>query len=134
MRVLACGCIKASHAGMFLAFTKTMERKNILNEIIKGEEKFPSNPEDRDVLYFLAQSFRARLLHDLPKTKKKMDKDTQFLSHRSKALIKDLAQINLELAQMVVSEDEGQVLPEWFMVEIVRDLPRLVPNADDKKE
>ena len=27
---------------------------------------------------------------------------------------------------MVVAEEEGQSLPAWYMVEVVRDLPRLV--------
>lgn len=133
LRVIAFGCVKASHAGMFVAFTKTAERKNILNAIIKGEEKWPSRPDERDVLYFLAQSFRARLLHDLPKSKRKMDGGTQYLSHRAKMLIRELARVNLELAQMVVSSDDGKTLPEWFMVEIVRDLPRLVTAEHDRK-
>jgi hypothetical protein len=31
------------------------------------------------------------------------------------------------MAQMVVATpEEGEGLPEWFMVEVVRDLPRLV--------
>ena len=54
-----------------------------------------------------------------------MNKEAQYLTHRAKALIKQLSQINYELAQMVVSADEDEVLPDWFMVEIVRDLPRL---------
>jgi hypothetical protein len=29
---------------------------------------------------------------------------------------------------MVVSADEGKTLPEWFMIEIVRDMPRLVTD------
>ena len=132
LRILAYGCIKASHAGMFIAFTKTAGRKQILNAIIKGDEKWSSGAGERDVLFFLAQSFRARLLHDLPKNKKRMDKSTQYLVHRAKPLIKELAQINLELAQMVVSSDEGKVLPEWFMVEIVRDLPRLMADQNRK--
>ena len=65
---------------------------------------------------------------ELPEDKRKMDKNAQFLTHRAKALIKDLSHINLELAQMIVSSDDGKVLPEWFMVEIVRDLPRLIKN------
>jgi hypothetical protein len=117
---------------MFIAFTKTLQRRNLLNEIIKGEERFPADPKERDVLYFLTQSFRARLIHDLPKNKKKLSNETQFLAHRAKALIKDLAQINQEFAQMVVSDDEGEVLPEWFMVEVVRELQRLVPEMKDK--
>ncbi len=125
LRVLAYGCLSASHAGMFLAFTKTLGNKHLLAAILKGDESWPARPEDRDVLYFLAQSFRARLLHDLPREKQKLNKDAQALAHRGKALIKQLSQINYELAQMVVSAEEGQALPDWFMVEIVRDLPRL---------
>ena len=65
---------------------------------------------------------------ELPEDKQKLDRNTQFLTHRAKALIKDLSHINLELAQMIVSSDDGKVLPEWFMIEIVRDLPRLIKN------
>lgn len=128
LRVLTYGCVSAKHAGMFLAFTRTIETKDLLSRIIKGDERWPSKPEDRDILYFVAQSFRARLIHELPADKQRMNKDAQFLTHRAKALIKELSQINYELAQMVVSADEGQVLPDWFMVEIVRDLPRLAHN------
>ena len=126
LRVLAYGCITPSHAGMFLAFTKNVRNKYLLAAIIKGDEVWPSRPEDRDILYFVAQSFRARLLHDLPREKQKLNRDAQQLAHRAKMLIKQLSQINYELAQMVVSAEEGKTLPDWFMVEIVRDLPRLV--------
>lgn len=125
LRVLAYGCISAKHAGMFLAFIKQIGNRHLLSDILKGDAKWPSRPEDRDILYFTAQSFRARLVHDLPENKQGMNKDAQYLAHRAKALIKELAQINYEIAQMVVSADEGEVLPDWFMVEIVRDLPRL---------
>lgn len=132
LRLLVYGCISARHAGMFLAYTKQLGNKHLLNDIIKGDAKFPSKPEDRDVLYFLAQSFRAKLLHELPKNKRKMSKDAQYLAHRAKALMKELSSINYEIAQMVISAEEGDVLPDWFMVEIVRDLPRLV-RVEDKK-
>lgn len=128
LRVLTFGSVSANHAGLFLAFVKNLSNKNLLSQIIKGDARFPSDPKDRDVLYFVAQSFRAKLLMELPDDKQKMDKNAQFLTHRAKALIKDLSHINLELAQMIVSSDEGKVLPEWFMVEIVRDLPRLIKN------
>lgn len=132
LKILAYGCISASHAGMFLAYTKQLGNKNLLNDIIKGEARFPSKPEERDVLYFVAQSFRAKLLHELPRNKQKMNKEAQYLAHRAKALMKDLSLINYEIAQMVVSSDGGEILPDWFMVEIVRDLPRLVQNGDRK--
>lgn len=128
LRVLAYGSVSSSHAGMFLAFVKQLGNKDLLGRIIKGEARFPSAPEERDILYFVAQSFRAKLLLELPEDKQAMDRTTQQLVHRAKAMIKDLSHINLELAQMVVSSDGGNVLPEWFMVEIVRDLPRLIKN------
>ena len=129
LRVLTYGCVSARHAGMFIAFIKQIKNKDLLSDIIKGNAKFPSDPADRDVLYFIAQSFRARLLLELPRDKQDLDRTTQQLTHRAKAMIKDLSHINLEIAQMVVSSDEDKVLPEWFMVEIVRDLPRLVKNG-----
>ena len=128
LKTITFGCISASHAGMFLAYTKQLGNRHMLNDIIKGEAKWPAKPEERDILYFLAQSFRARLLHELPANKTNLGKDGQYLVHRAKTLIKELSTINQEIAQMVVSADEGQVLPEWFMLEIIRDLPRLVKN------
>lgn len=128
LRVLAYGCVSARHAGMFLSFVKQIDNKNLLSEIIKGTAVWPSAPQDRDILYFLAHSFRGRLLHDLPENKQNLNKDAQYLAHRGKALIKELSQINFELAQMVVSADGDEMLPEWFMIEIVRDLPRLANN------
>lgn len=128
LKVLAYGSVSANHAGMFLAFMKQIDNKNLLSEIIAGKSHFPSAPADRDVLYFIAQSFRAKLLMELPDDKHDLDRSTQQLVHRAKAMIKDLSHINLEIAQMVVSSDDNRVLPEWFMLEIVRDLPRLVKS------
>ena len=129
LRMLTYGCISAKHAGMFIAYTKQLGNKNLLNEIIKGERHFPSKPEERDVLYFLAQSFRAKLLHELPQNKNKMSKESQYLVHRAKALIKDLSRINFEIAQLVVTSDDEGKLPDWFLMEVIRDLPRLANVA-----
>ncbi|MCR4740937.1 MAG: AAA family ATPase [Lachnospiraceae bacterium] len=129
VRMLAYGCITASHAGMFAAFVRQLDNKYLLEDIIKGEKRWPDKPEDRDVLYFLAQSFRARLLHDLPTQKSGLDRKNQYFTHRAKSLLKELAKINYELARLVVSADDGKILPEWFMIEIVRDLPRLAAQG-----
>ena len=46
---------------------------------------------------------------------------------RSKDLLIQLSRISLEMAQLLVTEDEqGNNLPDWFMLEIARDLPRLI--------
>lgn len=129
LKMLAYGCVSPSHAGMFLAYTKQLSNGHLLADIIKGQERWPSEPAQRDVLYFLAQSFRAQLLKELPGEKKNLKGGAQTLAYRAKALIKDLSSINYEIAQMVVSADGGETLPDWFMVEIVRDLPRLVKKA-----
>lgn len=128
LKMITYGCISASHAGMFMAFVKQLGNTHLLADIIKGEAKWLAKPEERDVLYFLAQSFRAQLLHELPENKQNLGKDSQYFVHRAKALIKELSSISYEIAQMVVSADEGKILPEWFMIEIVRDLPRLILN------
>lgn len=126
LKVLAYGCLSNKHAGMFLAFVKQAKDINYLNDIIKGVKKWPQSLEERDVLYFLAQSFKAKLANELPINKQNLNNKTQFLVYRSKALIKELAYISQEIAQMVISSDEEVMLPEWFLLEIVRDLPRLI--------
>lgn len=126
LKILAYGMLSSQHAGMFLAYIKQMKNRYMLSDIIKGDARWPSKAEERDVLYFLAQSFRALLLHDLPRSRQKLNRENQYLVHRAKTLMKELARINQEIAQMVVASDQGETLPDWFLVEIVRDLPRLV--------
>lgn len=131
LEILAYGCLSPHHAGQFKAFIKQIRSKYQLASILKGERGWPHRAEDRDVLYFLSQSFRAQLIKDLPADKLGIVDGQKETAHRAKALIKDLALISLEMAQMVVSKQgEGDSLPDWFVVEIVRDLPRLVEKRD----
>lgn len=126
LKILAYGMLSSQHAGMFVAYIKQMKNRYMLSDIIKGDARWPSKAEERDVLYFLAQSFRALLLHNLPRSRQKLNRENQYLVHRAKTLMKELARINQEIAQMVVASDQGETLPDWFLVEIIRDLPRLV--------
>jgi hypothetical protein len=130
IEVLAFGCLTPYHAGQFKAFVKQLRSKYALASILKGESGWPHQPEERDVLYFLSQSFRAQLIKELPGERQVLSPAHQELAHRGKALLKDLAAISLEMAQMVVAEDNGQALPSWFMTEVVRDLPRLVEKKN----
>ena len=125
LKMLAYACIGDRHAGMFTAYTKQLKHKHQLEEIIQQKSKWPSAPKDRDVLYFLAQSFRAKLMTELPSTKQQIKGEKLAFVYRAKAMIKELASINYEIAQMTVASSEGQALPDWFMVEVARDLPRL---------
>jgi hypothetical protein len=96
--------------------------------IVKGDVAWPARPEDRDLLYYLADTFRARLVHDLPADKDRAPARLRVFAHRAKSLLVDLAEISLECAQLVIATDDRDEspLPTWFMVEVGRDLPRLV--------
>jgi len=123
--IIASGCLSPSHATHFRAFIKQIKSRYALSAIISGEQKWPDKPEDRDTLYFLAQSFRAQLIKELPPDKKKLSSSVQTLAIRAKMRMKELADICMEIAQMIVAEEEDSGLPDWFVVEVIRDLPRL---------
>lgn len=126
LKMLAYGCLTASHAGMFLAYTKQLHNSNLLDDIINQKAKWPADPKDRDILYFLAQSFRAKLLEELPDSKQKISNQMISFVYRAKTMIKELSVINFEIAQMTIASGDGKSLPDWFLAEIVRDLPRLI--------
>lgn len=128
--IIANGCLSPNHATQFKAFVKQIKNRYALSAIISGEQRWPSDPKDRDTLYFLSQSFRAQLSKELPKEKANLRGTTQELAIRAKSLIKDLANISLEIAQMAVTSEDGAELPDWFLVEIVRDLPRLAEKKN----
>ena len=126
LKMLVYACVSDTHAGMFLAYTKTLRNTHLLDEIIAQKAKWPGKPDERDVLYFLAQSFRAKLLTELPKSKQDISGNMLSFVYRAKGMIKELSAINFEIAQMTVAADDQEALPDWFMMEVIRDLPRLV--------
>jgi MoxR-like ATPase len=99
-----------------------------LEAILKGDASWPRRPQDRDLLYYLAEAFRARLVKELPAEKNQGSNAGRQLAFRAKTLLVELAEISLEIAQTVLADDEDGVplLPTWFLVEAARDLPRLV--------
>jgi hypothetical protein len=132
LRVLADGCLSPAHARQFVGWARQVAHAWDLDAVLKGVRRWPPDPADRDLLYFLAQSFRARLAKELPSEKAGSSRDTTLLAHRAKALLVELAEISLEIAQLVVAPggadgdgSDGKAVPDWFLVEVVRDLPRL---------
>jgi len=129
---LAKACISPRHAVQFNAFLKQIKNRFQLSAIIAGKANWPNEPENRDVLYFLAQSLRAQLSKELPTDKKRLGGESQSFALIGKKLIKDLARISMDIAQMVVTPEEdnqneasGRGIPEWYLIELIRDLPRL---------
>jgi hypothetical protein len=126
--MLAFGTLTTDHASGFRAYVKTVRHAYDLNAVLKGEAPWPRGPEERDLLYFLAEAFRARLVKELPRDKRGASSRGRDLGFRAKTLLVELAEISLECAQLVIANDANgaPVLPTWFLVEIGRDVPRLM--------
>lgn len=125
LSILANGCLTPNHATQFVAFVRQIRGQYSLSKIISGEQRWPVKPEERDVLYFLAQSFRAQLLKELPQNRGKLKGSAQHLALRAKELLIDLADISIEIAQLVITPEDDRSLPAWFLVETARDIPAL---------
>jgi MoxR-like ATPase len=128
LAVLAFGTLTTAHASAFRAYVKTVRHAYDLDAVIKGDAPWPRAPEERDLLYFLAETFRARLMKELPADKRGASSRGRDLAFRAKTLLVELAEISLECAQLVIANDANgaPALPTWFLVEVGRDLPRLV--------
>jgi hypothetical protein len=126
VRVLAQGLLTPAHAQQFTTFVKICERAHDLHAILKGDRGWPEAPEERDVLYFLVQQLRDRLIRELPDDERKAGGEARQLANRAKELLVPLSRISTELAQLVVTETEsGAALPAWYTVELARALPKL---------
>ncbi|MVU77037.1 AAA domain-containing protein [Nocardia sp. ET3-3] len=125
--VLASGILTTAHASGFRAFLKTVRHAFDLEAVIKGDSAWPRNPADRDLLYFLSEAFRARLIKELPESRDHASPGVKRFSMRAKTMLTELAEISVECAQLVIASDDNglPVLPSWFLVEVTRDLPRL---------
>ncbi|HXW80800.1 MAG TPA: MoxR family ATPase, partial [Acidimicrobiales bacterium] len=129
LRLLAGGCVSPSHAGQFVGWSRLRRHGHSLDALLKGNMGWPANPAERDVLVFLASALRARLAKELPATSAAGSSQARDLAHRAKGLLTQLAEISVEVAVTVVapsdSSADGADLPDWFLTEVLRDLPRL---------
>lgn len=121
---LLFGCLTRDHAIGFKAFLKQVRNRYSVHRILKGDEPWPAAPEDRDLTYFLTQSLRDLLVKELPP--REPGADARELAQQARTALKALARIDGELAQLVITENEaGQRVPDWFVLDIARELPRL---------
>ncbi|MGX1805885.1 AAA family ATPase [Nocardia sp. NPDC055321] len=125
--VLASGTLTTAHAAGFRAFVKVVRHAFDLEAVIKGDASWPRDPADRDLLYFLSETFRARLIKELPASREHASPGLKRFVLRAKTMLTELAEISVECAQLVIAADDDglPVLPTWFLVEVTRDLPRL---------
>jgi hypothetical protein len=126
LRILTNGSLSPEHAGLFCGFIKQTRNKHFLASVLKDEATWPRKPEDRDLLHFLCMGFRSHLIKELPESGASLTDTQKKLVVRAKAMLKDLASISEEMTKMVVMADDDMALPNWFQVEIARDLPRIL--------
>jgi hypothetical protein len=128
LTVLTHGTLSTRHATGFAAYVKTVRHRYGLDAIVRGDAPWPRAANDRDLLFFFTEAFRARLIKDLPASREHASPSVRSFAARAKVMLVELAEISLEYAQIVVAaDDDGMpVLPGWFLIEVSRDLPRLV--------
>lgn len=125
LQVLAHGTLTADHAGVFCAWAKVKRHQYGIDAILKGAASWPRQPDERDLLHYLVNALRARLIKDLPANADHGSVAGKELAFKAKALITELAEISSEAAQLVMISNEEGELPAWFMIEIARDVPRI---------
>ena len=124
---LLFGSLTRDHAIGFKAFLKQIRNQFSVYKILKGEENWPADPQDRDLAYFLTQSLRDLLLKELPSKEAGLSRECRDLAQSAKTTLKVLARIDGELAQLVLTEnDNGDRVPDWFVLDIAKELPRLM--------
>ena len=128
MEMLAAGCLSAQHARSFAAFIKQIEGNLRVDLVLQGKQPLPLAAEDRDVLYFVVQAIRGQLAKMLPPEKDNLKPQHRVMVKQAKQILIQLCDSNVEMATVMVAEEvveEARNLPSWFLVEVIRDLPRL---------
>lgn len=125
--VLLFGSLTDHHATQFKAYMKQIKYKFSIPKIIKGEMNWPNEPKDRDILMFLVNSTKDYLLKELPQNEEGLNAAKKELVIDIKNSLKKLSHIDNEYAQHIITPNEnGQTLPRWFLIEITKELPRLI--------
>lgn len=133
VEALLYGSLTKEHAMNFQSFVKQVKYKYSVAKIIKGDEKWPAKPEDRDILLFLVHSMRDYLIKELPQNQDSISAEKKVMVVNVKNALKSLTHIDLEYAQNILARDEtGHSLPVWFLTEITKELPKLMIIKNEK--
>ena len=134
MDALLYGSLTDHHVTQFKAFIKQVNYKFAVPKLINGDEPWPSDPKDRDVLLFLVQSAKDYLIKELPKNEDEMTAAKKKMVINLKNSLKKLSHIDNEYAQHIITPNEiGDRLPNWFLTEITKELPKLMMMKDKEK-
>ena len=122
IEILAGGLLSPQHVPLFTAHIKAAGDTGRLNRILKGEEGWPRDGRDRDVLYDLAGQLARKLETELPETKSSLTGKQKEELHRVKGAIASLAEISAETCKSMIGEAD---LTPWFITDLATDLPRI---------
>ncbi len=125
------GAVSEDHADMFLRYLKRKDSQYDLNAIIKGDKPWPPSLEERDILMDLAILFGKQISKELPANPGSNGNSSKV--QEFKEALRKLSHIDPDLAKMALVSDEVKI-PEWFMVDISRELPRLLSKRDGKEK
>jgi len=121
---LPLGCLTPSHAISFRAFLKMRAQGDLVERLFRKEIPWPEAPEERDLLYFLAQGLRAKWIKELPYEEPEDRSGREYVG-RSLQLLKSLAYLSAEMAEVVLTGEPGAAkLRGWFALKIRAELPR----------
>jgi AAA domain (dynein-related subfamily) len=131
---LLYGSLTDNHATQFKAFIKQINYKFAVPKLINGDEPWPSDPKDRDILLFLVTSAKDYLIKELPKNEDDLTAAKKKMVVNLKNSLKSLSFIDNEYAQNIITPTEsGDILPRWFLTEITKELPRLTVSKEKVK-
>ncbi len=131
---LLYGSLTDHHATQFKAFVKQINYKFAIPKLLSGDEPWPSDPKDRDILLFLVNSAKEYLLKELPKNEDELNSAKKKLIVNIKESLKTLSYIDGEYAQNIITpNEEGETLPRWFLTDITKELPKLMMAKEKVK-
>ncbi len=130
---LLYGTLTSEHVIQFKSFIKQIKYKYSVVKLLDGTEKWPDKPEDRDILLFLVNSAKEYLLKELPKNENEMNAAKRKMVIQIKESMKKLSYIDSEYSQILITpSDTGEQLPKWFLLEITRELPKLIAQSKNE--
>jgi hypothetical protein len=121
LKVILQGCLSPNHRTVFEGFCKLKSERYIIHDIIEGKRKWPQTADKKDLLLYLANSFRQILQKELPKNQNEIQgKRAKFVNNIKEAM-ESLVAIDKEFSSLLIDKDEkGQLLPQWFLMEIAK--------------
>lgn len=132
---LLYGSLSEEHVSHFKSFRKQLKHKFSVSKILNGEIPWPREAENRDVLLFLVESAKDYLFKELPKNENQVTSQKKQLVANVKNSLKDLARIDNEYAETLLSPNSnGENLPKWVLLEIAKELPKLISLKQKEKE